>query len=375
MSISGHELIARLQGLIANQSRNEEREYGRTMAKLVMPNLQAHSAEQHADEVFDLFRRARRDALSVRSRREGLEVARSSSEVAFERTIQTISNEMMAWGNFDSESITRFYLESLDAFEELQRDFNKTRSRRSHLSAIFRPFKERYVSTWDRYLDTYPTEQVRAESSRIQDEVVTLTNLDQWAARVFDLFVLATVYSPEMNRKQHVDDAPSTRMPVQLGLINQNSVEIYRGRWKEFLTLNRNEIEAELSSQEPSQRLSMASSATGSNFDANYLSNDGFSYSSYGRGKSSPTPTVNVVVSLSENESVNAQRSWVSNETASSEIGMWLAMLQALWATAGTTVTSKVRFSSAAGDSEVTVPSLEFDAAATLLPQLIRNYR
>jgi hypothetical protein len=375
MSISGHELIARLQGLIANQSRNEEREYGRTMAKLVMPKLQAHSAEQHADEVFDLFRRARRDALSVRSRREGLEVARSSSEVAFERTIQTISNEMMAWGNFDSESITRFYLESLDAFEELQRDFNKTRSRRSHLSAIFRPFKERYVSTWDRYLDTYPTEQVRAESSRIQDEVVTLTNLDQWAARVFDLFVLATVYSPEMNRKQHVDDAPSARMPVQLGLINQNSVEIYRGRWKEFLTLNRNEIEAELSSQEPSQRLSMASSATGSNFDANYLSNDGFSYSSYARGNSSPTPTVNVVVSLSENESVNAQRSWVSNETASSEIGMWLAMLQALWATAGTTVTSKVKFSSAAGDSEVTVPSLEFDAAATLLPQLIRNYR
>jgi hypothetical protein len=375
MSISGHELIARLQGLIANQSRNEEREYGRTMAKLVMPKLQAHSAEQHADEVFDLFRRARRDALSVRSRREGLEVARSSSEVAFERTIQTISNEMMAWGNFDSESITRFYLESLDAFEELQRDFNKTRSRRSHLSAIFRPFRERYVSTWDRYLDTYPTEQVRAESSRIQDEVVTLTNLDQWAARVFDLFVLATVYSPEMNRKQHVDDAPSARMPVQLGLINQNSVEIYRGRWKEFLTLNRNEIEAELSSQEPSQRLSMASSATGSNFDANYLSNDGFSYSSYARGNSSPTPTVNVVVSLSENESVNAQRSWVSNETASSEIGMWLAMLQALWATAGTTVTSKVKFSSAAGDSEVTVPSLEFDAAATLLPQLIRNYR
>jgi len=374
MSISGRELIARIQGLIAHQARLEERDISRTMAASVDTELRKYGAEQYADEVFDLFRRARRDGFSMRTRiRESGEI-QPGGNPAYERALQTVSLEMASWGNFDSESITKFYLEFHEAFEDLQSAFNKSRSRRSHLTAIFRPFKDRNVSTWHRFLDNYPTNEVRLEASKLQGEDVTTETLDDWLDRVFRLFVMAGVYRAEMNQKHVVGDGSSNRMPVQIGMINQNSLEIYRGRWNEWRTFNRNEIEALLSPTEFNHWPVLESRSIRRNFVAPNDSYKGLSAENFARGSEITTSSVSVVISILENEAINAKRSWVSNDSASSEIGPWLTMLQTLWGNVGDTVTARITFKSSAGDSEVTLPPSSFGEASKLLPQLIKNY-
>jgi hypothetical protein len=374
MSINGRELIEWLQDLIANQSRTDEREIGKTMAKWVSPRLRQHGAEQYVDEVFDLFRRARRDAISTRSRRGEMGTFGPDRDPAFERSLQTISLEMLNWGSFDMESITKFYLEFHDVFVGLQRAFTKTRSRRSHLAAILRAFDDRLISVRDRFLDDYPTSEIRAEAHRLQNQIVTLDNLDDWTNRVFDLFVKATAYAREMNRKNNLDNVLPAPVPVQLGLIKQSSVEIYRGRWNELLTFNRKIIEAKLSDRALGGRPHLESHSPKDFFAAAYSEPMGFSQNSFVGDRSIPDSTVSVFISLAENETINAQRSWVSNDLASSEIGMWLTLLQTLWSSEGDSVKAKVSFSSSAGDSEVTVPTLTLSAAVEALPQLIRNY-
>jgi hypothetical protein len=374
MNISGRELIARLQWLIATQSRLDETEVARAMVNLVSPELQKHDAESHAEEVFDLFRRARREALSMRSRINEVEASAPGGTPSSGRTLQTISMEMMNWGTFNSESIARFYVAFREAFEELLRSFNKSRSRRSHLTAIFRPFSDRYVNAWDRYLDNYPTSEIRLEASKLLDQVVTKENLDDWSHRVFSLFVRAAVYSPEMNRKQRDDDGAINRIPIQLGLIKQNSVEIYKGRWNELFALNRKEIESGLSGAELEPWRNLQSHSSNGNFASNYVSSEGFGQYAIIEDKSNLVTTVSVILSITDNQNINAQRSWTSIDMASSEISGWLTMLQTLWASAGNSVTAKVMFSSPAGDSEATVPPLTFSEANELLPQLVKNY-
>lgn len=374
MSISGRELIARIQGLIAQQARIEEREISGTMAASVNSELRIHGAEQHADEVFDLFRRARRDGFSMRSRiRENGEI-QAGGNLAFERALQTVSLEMSSWGNLDPEYITKFYLEFHEAFEDLQSAFNKSRSRRSHLTAVFRPFKDRNVSTWDRYLDNYPTNEVRLEAAKLEDEVVTSETLDDWLDRVFRLFVTAGVYRAEMNQKHIVGDGTSNRMPIQIGMINQNSLEIYRGRWNEWRTFNRNEIEALLSPSEFNRWPVLESRTIRRNFVAPNDSYKGLGAENFARGSEITKSSVSVVISILENETINAKRSWVSNDSAASEIGSWLTMLQTLWGKVGDSVTARITFKSSAGDSEVTVPPSTFGEASMLLAQLIKNY-
>jgi hypothetical protein len=375
MNISGRELIARLQWLIAKQARLEEAEVGRAMVTLVTPELQKHGAESHAEEVFDLFRRARREALSMRSRRDESEANAPGGTPGSGRTLQTISMEMMNWGNFNPESITRFYVAFREAFEELLRSFNKSRSRRSHLTAIFRPFSDRYVDAWDRYLDNYPTSEIRLEASRLLDQVVTKENLDDWGNRVFSLFVRSAVYSPDMNRKQREDVGEINRIPIQLGLIKLNSVEIYRGRWNELFALNRKEIESGLSGAELEPWRHLQSHSSNGNFASTIGGSEGFSQHAIIQDRSNVLSGVSVVLSLTENQSINAQRSWASQDLASSDIIGWLDMLKTLWASAGNSVTAKVMFSSSTGDSEVTVPPLTFSAASELLPQLINSYK
>lgn len=390
MPIQGTELIARIQSLVNLQTRSEGRRLASAMAERVLPDLEKHGAARHADIIFDMMRRTRRDFRNIQSvfKRDS-DPARDHMEVR--SGIESVLYETLSiLGDFTREDVNEFYAKHEDFFEELLRELNQSRSKATHILAVFRPFKEKYVASWAKELDFYPAEEIRARAKALED--ATLLNpldLDTWVNQVYGLFEEASVFKGKLAEeiKQNEDARRVRARHVPFGMISESSERIYRQRWLNWFNENEKELSALVLGERGITQGNWSEVLKSTSFNSTHMPSMNFpapqmqsSISTEAApmvAAASPSPQGQITLNVhsTSNSKLKGQRTWLNEDLALGELELWLGMLDALWQEHAREVSIEVKFVTGTGDSEFTLPAMSVPAATKALPQVIKSYR
>jgi hypothetical protein len=390
MPIQGTELIARIQSLVNLQTRSEGRRLSSAMAERVLPDLEKHGAARHADQIFDMLRRTRRDFRNVQSMfRTNSDPAQDHAEVR--TNIESVLYEVLSvLGDFSKDDVTEFYSKHEDFFEELLRELNHSRSKATHILAVFRPFKEKYVASWAKELDHYPADEVRARAKALED--ATLLNpldLDTWVNQVYALFEDSSVFKGKLAEeiKQNEDARRVRARHVPFGMISESSERIYRQRWLNWYNENEKELTALVLGERGMTQGNWNDVLKSTGFNSTHMPSLNF-LSSAAQSPitkdapliEAPTPSmpqgqITLSVQSASNAKLKGQRTWLNEDLALGELELWLGMLDGLWQDHAREVLLEVKFVTSTGDSEVSLPAMTIDAASKMIPQVIKSYR
>lgn len=390
MPIQGTELIARIQSLVNLQTRSEGRRLASAMAERVLPDLEKHGAARHADTIFDMLRRTRRDFRNIQSAfKRDSDPARDHMEVR--SGIESVLYETLSiLGDFTREDVKEFYARHEDFFEELLRELNHSRSKATHILAVFRPFKEKYVASWAKELDFYPAEEIRSRARTLEGvAIMNPFDLDTWVNQVYELFVDASVYKGKLAEeiKQNEDARRVRARHVPFGMISESSERIYRQRWLNWFNENEKELTALVlggrgMTQENWSEVLKSTSFNSThmpsmNFSAPQMQNSISTEAAPMAAAASPSPQGQITLNVhsTSNSKLKGQRTWLNEDLALGELELWLGMLDALWQEHAREVSIEVKFVTGTGDSEFTLPAMSVPAATKALPQVIKSYR
>ena len=390
MPIQGTELIARIQSLVNLQTRSEGRRLGSAMAERVLPDLEKHGAARHADMIFDMMRRTRRDFRNIQSLfKRDSDPAHDHMEVR--SGIESVLYETLSvLGDFTKEDVNEFYAKHEDFFEELLRELNQSRSKATHILAVFRPFKEKYVASWAKELDFYPAEEIRHRARTLEGVVImNPLDLDTWVNQVYELFEDASVYKGKLavEVKQN-DDARRVRARhVPFGMISESSERIYRQRWLNWYNENEKELSALVLGERGMTQNNWSDVLKSTSFNMTQMPSMNLSVPPVQSPISTDAPPIGapaaptsqgqitLSVQSTSNGKLKGQRTWLNEELALGELELWLGMLDGLWQEHAREVSIEVKFVTATGDSEVTLPAMSVAGATKTLPQVIKSYR
>jgi hypothetical protein len=358
------------------------------MAERVLPDLEKHGAARHADMIFDMMRRTRRDFRNIQSvfKRDS-DPARDHMEVR--SGIESVLYETLSiLGDFTREDVNEFYANHEDFFEELLRELNQSRSKATHILAVFRPFKEKYVASWAKELDLYPADAIRARAKALED--ATLLNpldLDTWVNQVYSLFEDASVFKGKFAEeiKQNEDARRARARHVPLGMISESSERIYRQRWLNWYNENEKELSALVLGERGMTQGNWSEVLKSTSFNSTHMPSMNFSAPQMQSSISaeavamatadSPQGQITLNVHSTSNSKLKGQRTWLNEDLALGELELWLGMLDALWQEHAREVSIEVKFVTSTGDSEFTLPAMSVPAATKALPQVIKSYR
>lgn len=390
MPIQGTELIARIQSLVNLQTRSEGRRLGSAMAERVLPDLEKHGAARHADMIFDMMRRTRRDFRNIQSLfKRDSDPAQDHMEVR--SGIESVLYETLSvLGDFTKEDVNEFYAKHEDFFEELLRELNQSRSKATHILAVFRPFKEKYVASWAKELDFYPAEEIRSRARKLENVVImNPLDLDTWVNQVYELFEDASVYKGKLAEEvKQNDDARRLRARhVPFGMISESSERIYRQRWLNWYNENEKELSSLVLGERGMTQNNWSDVLNSTSFNMTQMPSMNLSvppvHSPVGTdappigAPAAPASQGQITLSVqsTSNGKLKGQRTWLNEELALGELELWLGMLDGLWQEHAREVSIEVKFVTATGDSEVTLPAMSVAGATKTLPQVIKSYR
>jgi hypothetical protein len=391
MPIQGTELIARIQSLVNLQTRSEGRRLGSAMAERVLPDLEKHGAARHADIIFDMLRRTRRDFRNIQSvfkrdsdpARDHMEV-RSGIESVLYETLSVL-------GDFTKEDVKEFYSKHEDFFEELLRELNQSRSKATHILAVFRPFKEKYVASWAKELDHYPAEEIRARAQALEGvAIMNPFDLDIWVNQVYELFEDSSVFKGKLAEEVKYNEGAGRLRArhVPFGMISESSERIYRQRWLNWYNENEKELSALVLGERGMTQNNWGDVLKLGGFNSTHMpssfhmstplvQNPTNADSAPIAAAASPATQGQITLSVQSVSSakLKGQRTWLNEDLALGELELWLGMLDGLWQEHAREVSIEVKFVTATGDSEVTLPAMNVASAMKTLPQVIKSYR
>ena len=383
MSITGRELITRIQSLVNVQTRAETRSIADEMAERVLPDLAQHGAARFAENLFEFWRRVRRDQFTLLGRERLEQPAESAHVKSTEFMIDVFEAAMTGWGDFDRHKVRDFYLTHLDFFEDQLRRFNQARSKATNILAVFRPFKDKYLSSWTKTLDMYPGDQVQTRATELESRTIeTPEQLDAWMNDLYALFADAAVFKSAYAIELKVSDNTSRRLKIKsvpFGMISEASERIYRQRWANWFAENERELQLLVQGERKTSGLSDIPRQYFTSYQPGLMNSNGPLDLNAMSSNHGQLPTIGTQVTLQvtsvANDALTAQRVWTTETIAAEEIGAWLTVLSTLWQVAGPDVVASLKFVNSGGESELNLPSMSFTDVKTMLPNLIKDYR
>lgn len=368
MPIRGSELVQRLQTMVKVTTREKHRaisdQFGATMAT----DLSRFGIEDLANEAFDYFRKWRRDELSMKklvdTHAAGL--GHSEAQGALDRDTRD------PWLRIPLFQLEELFESRRPSFEFLVSEFNIMKSKATHVSAVFRPFQDKYLSEWTAYLDEYPADRVRVLRDRLSAELIgDKVELHIWADSVYELFKLAAVYSPDYEHKEKLVGNQLKQKRLPQGMISSTSERIYGQQWRLWLRENEEEISKSLN-------LFHADTAA-SNFISTEQApepdlNQDVSHIAQVK-RTEQSGEVGLEVTVSGLPELSANQYWSDGEYSAEELQQWLDLLQSAWDLEGELIHATLRFKTESHSSEMTLRPVEISEVIPAISKVIELRR
>ena len=369
MPIRGSELVQRLQTMVQVASRAKHRSINEQFGLEISEDLKPFGLQAQASEAFDFFRKWRRDDTSMKK----MEEAYLSGGDTFELSKAVEREGRDPWLRVPLLQLTELFEKRRGSFDFFVSEFNNMKSKATHVTAVFRPFQDRYVNEWSNYLDTYPADQVRKRINDLNFEVIgDKFDLHIWAASVYDLFKFAAVYSPAFEQKGSSVGLERTQKRLPQGMISSTSERIYGQQWRLWLRENEDEISQFLfQAQETFVDLDQNVSAIRA--PELSVSRTAELAISSEPDRNVPLDEISVQVTVLGGLELTSTQNWVNGDYSDADLRDWLGLLQDAWAVDSELVQITLRFKSKSKSSELTLRPSELSDAASAISLVIKR--
>ena len=360
MAIRGSELVQRLQSMVQVSTRERHRTISEQFASEVIEDLRPFGLQGQASDAFDYLRKWRRDGVSMKK----LEEAHRLNELSREAPREVDRDVRDPWLRIPLHKLIELFENHKESYDFYLSEFNNIKSKSTHVTAVFRPFKDRYIQEWSRYLDTYPVQLVEKMISDLNsEEIGDKVELNIWASSVYELFKLAAVYNPDYEQKTLRLDAERSQKRLPQGMISSTSERIYGQQWRLWFRENEDEISAYLLQ------------AQVDNVD---LNQDVMSLKTYDTqldpGPSEPEPMdeLSIQVSVLDSPGLTSTQTWLDRDYTTAELKDWLDLLNKAWGLDDELVQITVKFRSNLKSSELSLRPTVISQAHVVVSEVMR---
>lgn len=360
MAIRGSELVQRLQTMVQVATRERHRTISEQFATKILEDLRPFGLQDQASDAFDYLRKWRRDGVSMKK----MEEAYHLNEMSSEATREVDRDARDPWLRVPLHQLMGLFENHRESFDFYLSEFNNIKSKSTHVTAVFRPFKDRYVHEWSRYFDTYPVSRVEKMISDLNsEEIGDKVELNIWASSVYELFKLAAVYNPDYEQKASRLDSEKSQKRLPQGMISSTSERIYGQQWRLWLRENEEEISAYLFQ------------AQVDNVD---LNQDFMSLKTHNAQldvespRPEPMDEISIQVSVLDSPGLNSTQTWLDRDYTNAELKDWLDLLDKAWGLDGELVQVTLKFRSNLKSSELSLRPTEISQAHVIVSEVIR---
>jgi len=366
MEISGADLIARIHSMVEVGLRSRHHELANQLGNLARADLAKNGLEEKANDLFDLFRKCKREQMvAIRQKSDApVPVAELFIQMLWKETSQ-------GWGHLGQQAVRDLWEKCQGEFEDLLTEFNASRSQATHVLAIFRPLNEKYYLDWVASVEGFD-ERERAriaenvKSARVRDK----TELGIWANEMYNLFSTSAVFDSTNSRKplkfnrELSSWAGSSKQVNPPGMISEPSERIYRQQWR--LWIRKNE-EVLLQAMQPvsqviSAPLSIASELANTKEEA---------VVSHIQPLNEPVIQIQISLTMDADPTLTASRAWSSNKNAISEVASWLNLMSGAWDADEDSLSVHLKFKDRDGTGEMTLRAKNFAEAPARIQNLL----
>jgi len=360
VAIRGSELVQRLQTMVQVATRERHRTINEQFAAEITEDLRPFGLTDHASDAFDYLRKWRRDGISMKKMEEAYRLNEMSREAPREGDREGRD----PWLRIPFYKLTELFENHKESFDFYLSEFNNVKSKSTHVTAVFRPFKERYVQEWSRYFDAYPIDRVEKMISDLNsEEIGDKVELHIWASSVYELFKLAAVYNPAYEQKQSWLDSEKAQKRLPQGMISSTSERIYGQQWRLWLRENEEEISEDLFQAQ---------------VDTVDLNQDVMSLKAYSAPldlespRPEPLDEISIQVTVLDSPGLTSTQTWSDSDYTKAELKDWLDLLDHAWGLDSELVQITLKFKSNVKSSELTLRPTELSQAHQTVSDVIR---
>ena len=361
MSVDGSGLIVKIQSMVKVQGRELHRQLGREFASLAEAELRSEDAGSLGSElslIFDVFRKCRREESSVNwAQNEGeLDAGDLLKELIWKET-------KGGWGKINREQLYSLYIKTNSSLDAILSEFNSSRSRATHVLALFRPFQDRYLSEWSTSVSPYPREQLDSKIASLRGAVINdKIALAIWAEEVFDLFQEAAVFYPE--RQVIVQKSPEREGKLPLGMISSQSLRIYGQQWRLWIREYENQVLSFQNGEKDNE--------AGVPLQITMPEASDLGPESQLVGTQSAYFEIELIPG--SDESLSAKRTWDDKASAELQLADWIESIGLIWNQLDLPCKARIRASRGINVSELSVKAKNFADMASLAKRVLAGF-
>ena len=360
MAIRGSELVQRLQTMVQVATRERHRAINEQFAAVIVEDLRPFGLHDQSNDAFDYFRKWRRDGISMKK----MEEAYHLNEMSREAPKEVDRDGRDPWLRIPLNKLMELFERHKESFDFYVSEFNNIKSKSTHVSAVFRPFKDRYVEEWSRYFDSYPIDRVEKTILDLNSEFIgDKVELHIWASSVYEVFKLAAVYNPTYEQKASLLDLDKSQKRLPQGMISSTSERIYGQQWRLWLRENEEEISAHLFQAQ---------------LETPDLNQDVINLQTIHAPTDveSPGPELmdelSIGISVMDSPGLTATQTWLGSDYTNAELKDWLELLGKAWGLDGELVQITIKFKSNPKSSELTLRPTEISQAHAIVGDVMR---
>lgn len=369
MPIRGLELVQRLQTMVQVASRAKHRSINEQFGQEIIEDLKPFGLQAHAGEAFDFLRKWRRDDISMKK----MEESYLAGVDTFELSKATEREGRDPWLRIPLVQLTDLFERRRGSFDFFVSEFNNMKSKATHVTAVFRPFQDRYVNEWSNYLDTYPTDQVRSKIDALNSELIgDKVELHIWATNVYDLFKFSAVYNPAFEKKQSSFESDKVQKRLPQGMISSTSERIYGQQWRLWLRENEDEI-SQFLFQVQETLVDLDQNATAIRIPELPVNRSAELSINSEPDRHVPLDEISVQVTVLAAPELTSTQNWGGGDYSDADLRDWLGLLQDAWALDQDRVQITLRFRSNLKSSELTLRPSEISDSVTAVSAVIKR--
>lgn len=365
MPLTGSELISRIPSMVQVSTRAKHRALAESLANSARQTMAELGHQEKAAELFDLFRKCRRELKSQNSR--GAEdMGLTMGELLWKESGN-------GFGDLSPEQLELLWLGQQDHFESLTTEFNSARSKATHVLAVLRPLNERYFREWASVIEGFDETYRAKEADKIRDfEVHDKTDLGVWSSLVYDLFSSTAVFdqSKKSAYKKTADIQLTDGRPlVPTGMISEPSERIYRQQWRLWIRENEEKI------MQYAKPLDSGQLSTKFDFVHPQQNLTNFSENEKPEHRQMNDRQIEISLALESDPSLVANRAWNSQSLTYKDVDSWLNMMSNAWDAEDSNLRVNVRFKGQAGEGDLTMRTKNFEETPKKLHNLLDAIR
>jgi hypothetical protein len=365
MSITGEQLLAAVQHLTELDARAEAASLAMELGDEARERMAAIGIPERSPELFQLFR-----VSDLRSTQRLKDREKQESFPAFD----VFAKRLSAWGVSDLALAKALFEEFFPTYERLRSQLFKSRSMATHVTAVLRPFRLKYVELWkESNVNGINFDFLEKRTHELSSQVVSSRDeLTIWQKRVYALFSETAVVRKTAQARM-ADSKPEAEHKRPLGTISEPSEKIYEHQWRNWFLANSDRLlKTDLSEIPPLRQDAVYRSAPlrrhAEGRDAGavwrYVNQDN-AYSKAARPDSETQ--VNITIASATNVDLKSEWAGTLQPTARSQVREWLDDTNMFWGSDSVAVTGSVSFGIGETKSTHELPAMSLEKFTDLV--------